>query len=61
MSQASPFAIPLSLPLSRSQLDRAAHLRGDESALNELWEKGKIIDLLGDRFRVDGAKLALLR
>jgi NAD+ diphosphatase len=60
MSQASPFAIPLSLPLSRSQLDRAAHLRSDESALNELWEKGKIIDLLGDRFRVDGAKLALL-
>ena len=60
MSQASPFAIPLSLPLSRSQLDRAAHLRSDESALNELWEKAKIIDLLGDRFRVDGAKLALL-
>jgi len=60
VSQASPFAIPLSLPLSRSQLDRAAHLRSDESALNALWEKGKIIDLLGDRFRVDGARLALL-
>jgi len=57
---ASPFLIPLSLPLSRSQLDRAAHLRSDEVALDELWAKGKIIDLLGDRFRIDGAKLALL-
>jgi len=57
---ASPFLIPLSLPLSRSQLDRAAHLRSDQGALDELWAKGKIIDLLGDRFRIDGAKLALL-
>ena len=60
MPDASPFLIPLSLPLSRSQLDRAAHLRSDEVALDELWAKGKIIDLLGDRFRIDGAKLALL-
>ena len=60
MPEASPFLIPLSLPLSRSQLDRAAHLRSDEVALDELWAKGKIIDLLGDRFRIDGAKLALL-
>jgi NAD+ diphosphatase len=58
--EASPFLIPLSLPLSRSQLDRAAHLRSDQGALDELWAKGKIIDLLGDRFRIDGAKLALL-
>lgn len=60
MPEASPFLIPLSLPLSRSQLDRAAHLRSDQGALDELWAKGKIIDLLGDRFRIDGAKLALL-
>lgn len=60
MSVDSPFLIPLSLPLSRSQLDRAAHLRGDQSALDELWTKGRVIDLLGDRFRVDGSKLALL-
>jgi NAD+ diphosphatase len=58
--EASPFLIPLSLPLSRSQLDRAAHLRSDQGALDELWAKGKIIDLLGDRYRIDGAKLALL-
>jgi NAD+ diphosphatase len=58
--EASPFLIPLSLPLSRSQLDRAAHLRSDQGALDELWAKGKIIDLLGDRFRIDGVKLALL-
>ncbi|MFM8523876.1 MAG: hypothetical protein ACKOBE_05925, partial [Actinomycetota bacterium] len=60
MPEASPFLIPLSLPLSRSQLDRAAHLRSDQGALDELWAKGKIIDLLGDRFRIDGTKLALL-
>ena len=60
MPEASPFLIPLSLPLSRSQLDRAAHLRSDQGALDEFWAKGKIIDLLGDRFRIDGAKLALL-
>ena len=60
MPEASPFLIPLSLPLSRSQLDRAAHLRSDQGALDELWAKGKIIDLLGDRFRIDGVKLALL-
>jgi len=58
--EASPFLIPLSLPLSRSQLDRAARLRSDQGALDELWVNGKIIDLLGDRFRIDGAKLALL-
>lgn len=60
MPEASPFLIPLSLPLSRSQLDRAAHLRSDQGALDEFWAKGKIIDLLGDRFRIDGTKLALL-
>ena len=60
MPEASPFLIPLSLPLSRSQLDRAARLRSDQGALDELWVNGKIIDLLGDRFRIDGAKLALL-
>jgi NAD+ diphosphatase len=58
--EASPFSIPLSLPLSRSQLDRAAHLRSNEGQLDELWGKGKIIDLLGDRFRINGGKLALL-
>ena len=60
MPEASPFLIPLSLPLSRSQLDRAARLRSDQGALDDLWVNGKIIDLLGDRFRIDGAKLALL-
>jgi NAD+ diphosphatase len=60
VSDASPFSIPLSLPLSRSQLDRAAHLRSDESALDKLWESGKIINLLGDRFQVNGSQIALL-
>lgn len=44
----------LNLPLSRSELDRSAHLRNDQGALDEMWRRGKIIDLLGDRFRVAG-------
>ena len=58
MSSDSPqIALPLLLPLSRSELDRAAHLRGDDSALHEMWQRGKIIELLGDRFRCSGNSL----
>ena len=61
MSSDSPqIALPLLLPLSRSELDRAAHLRGDDSALNEMWQRGKIIELLGDRFRCSGNSLEFL-
>ncbi|MEY3378552.1 MAG: hypothetical protein RLZZ125_129, partial [Actinomycetota bacterium] len=61
MSADSPqIALPLLLPLSRSELDRAAHLRGDDSALNEMWQRGKIIELLGDRFRCAGNSLEFL-
>ena len=41
----------IDLPLARTELDRAAHLRSDEEALAELWRRAKIIDLLGERFR----------
>lgn len=42
----------LNLPLSRSKLDRAAHLRSIQPQLDELWEKAQIIQMLGDRFLV---------
>jgi NAD+ diphosphatase len=48
----------LDLPLSRTGLDRAAHLRSDESALAQMWQRAKIIELLGDRFRIHQGALA---
>ena len=50
----------LNLPLSRSKLDRAAHLRADESALDELWQRAGIIEMLGDRFLTEGDSLKYL-
>ena len=50
----------LNLPLSRSKLDRAAHLRSDQSALDELWNKAAIIEMLGDRFLTDESGLRYL-
>jgi len=47
----------LDLPLSRTQLDRAAQLRTDDAALAQLWQRAKIIDLLGDRFRCANQRL----
>lgn len=42
----------LNLPLSRCELDRAAHLRGDLAALAEMWQRAKIIELIDDHFRI---------
>lgn len=50
----------LNLPLSRSKLDRAAHLRSNQSALDELWNKAAIIEMLGDRFLTDESGLRYL-
>ena len=50
----------LNLPLSRSKLDRAAHLRADQSALDELWQRAGIIEMLGDRFLTEGDSLKYL-
>ena len=50
----------LNLPLSRSELDRAAHLRADSNALAEMWQRAKIIELVGDRFRIKGDGLAFV-
>ena len=48
----------LNLPLSRSKLDRAAHLRSDASALDQLWKDGKVISMIGDKFKVTESGLA---
>lgn len=50
----------LNLPLSRTKLDRAAHLRADQTALNELWQNAGIIEMLGDRFLTEGQSLKFL-
>lgn len=47
----------LNLPLSRSKLDRAAHLRADHRQIEELWKKGRIIEMLGDRFLIEDQAL----
>ena len=60
LANSPQIALPLTLPLSRSELDRAAHLRGDEAALDEMWQRAKIIELLGDRFRCAGGSLEFL-
>ena len=50
----------LNLPLSRSKLDRAAHLRSDQAQIDELWKTGKIIEMLADRFRCEGKSLTFI-
>jgi NAD+ diphosphatase len=53
----------LDLALSRSKLDRAAHLRLDQSALDEMWDRAEIAQISGDRFRIlssnDGKRVSL--
>ncbi len=48
----------IDLPLSRTGLDRAAHLRSDSAALDQLWDRAKIIELIGDRFLTSGNSLS---
>ena len=40
----------LDLALSRTELDRSAHLRSDEAKQSELWAQARIALLLGDKF-----------
>ena len=40
----------LDLALSRTELDRAAHLRSDEAKQSALWAQARIALLLGDKF-----------
>ena len=48
----------IDLPLSRTALDRAAHLRVDQAELDRLWASGQIIELIGDRFLTSGNDLS---
>jgi hypothetical protein len=50
----------LNLPLSRSKLDRAAHLRSDSASLDELYSKAKIISMVADRFECSAKALTFI-
>lgn len=50
----------LKLPLSRSVVDRAAHLRTDEASLAKLWASGRILHFNGEAFLSDDQGLKYL-
>ena len=50
----------LNLALSRSTVDRAAHIRADESALEQEWQIAKTIHFNGTGFLTSGKSLSLL-
>ena len=50
----------LNLPLSRSRLDRAAHLRADSEGLEVLWRAAKVISIVGDKFKTTESGLAFI-
>lgn len=54
MSSNAPY---LDLALSRTELDRAAHLRSDGQVLATLWERAQIALLIGDKFAHRGNHL----
>jgi len=51
----------LDLPLSRSTVDRAAHIRSDDSALEEAWQRAEIIHFNGTEFLTSERSLKILR
>ena len=51
----------LNLPLARSRVDRAEHLRKDPIALEALWERATVIHFDGEKFLTSGASLKLLK
>ncbi len=56
----APLNLPLKLPLAKSAVDRAAHLRTDEAALDALWLKAKIIHFNGEKYLADENGLVFL-
>ena len=50
----------LNLPLSRSTVDRAAHIRSDEAALESAWQSATIIHFNGAEFFTREGDLARL-
>ncbi len=51
----------LNLPLSRSNIDRAAHIRLDPQALDSAWQIAAIIHFNGEAFLTNDAQLTLLK
>ncbi len=51
----------LNLPLSRSTVDRAAHIRSDATALESAWQSASIIHFNGSEFLTRGTGLAILK
>ena len=49
------------LPLARSAVDRAAHLRLDSAELGAAWQQAKIIHFNGEGFLLAGGSLRFLR
>jgi len=50
----------LNLSLSRSTVDRAAHIRSDATALESAWQSSKIIHFNGNEFYTEGSSLVML-
>ncbi len=53
-------SLPLSLPLARSVVDRAAHHRTSQGDLAELWVKAKIAHFNGEKFLTSSTGLRFL-
>jgi len=51
----------LNLPLARSRVDRAEHLRKDPIALEALWERAAVIHFDGEKFLTSGSALKMLK
>ncbi len=51
---------PLNLPLAKSGVDRAAHLRLDQAELDALWLRAKILHFNGEKFLTDATGLRFL-
>jgi len=51
----------LNLPLSRSTVDRAAHIRSDEAALERAWQSALILHFNGNEFLTEGNSLTMLK
>src|ERR1019366_1746156 len=49
------------LPLSRSTIDRAAHIRADDVALESAWQKAAIVHFNGEGFLINGTALKMLK
>ena len=56
----APMNFPLNLPLAKSGLDRAAHMRSDKGLLESLWAEAKIAHFNGEKFLSDEKGLIFL-